>query len=123
MKQRCRGSNPDSIPKYKDKGIGLDDPRWEKFENFLADMGERPPGTTLDRRDGWKGYCKRNCRWSTQSEQNRNRGGYNHRVRIGNRTQTISAWAEETGIAWNTIKHRFLRGWRGKRLIEPVHTQ
>lgn len=46
---------------------------WLDFESFLADMGERPPGTTLDRKDGCLGYSKENCRWATLSEQSLNR--------------------------------------------------
>ncbi len=55
---------------YKDFLI---DPRWEKFCNFYADMGDRPENMTLDRRDNSKGYCKDNCRWVTPAEQARNR--------------------------------------------------
>jgi hypothetical protein len=54
------------------------DPRWEKFENFLADMGERPEGKTLDREDNTKGYYKDNCRWATSFEQMNNRGAWKH---------------------------------------------
>ena len=53
------------------------DPRWDVFENFLADMGWRPPGTSLDRYDPKTGkagdYGPGLCRWATASEQMRNR--------------------------------------------------
>lgn len=47
--------------------------RWAKFANFLADMGERPPGMTLDRKDNAKGYTPSNCRWATPKQQAWNR--------------------------------------------------
>jgi hypothetical protein len=60
-------------PHYGGRGIAVEDPRWLQFENFLADMGEPPPGLTLDRRDNERGYCKENCRWATRIEQRNNR--------------------------------------------------
>jgi hypothetical protein len=48
-------------------------PEWEKFPNFLRDMGERPAGKTLDRISPFKGYEKANCRWATPETQTENR--------------------------------------------------
>jgi hypothetical protein len=46
--------------------------RWDKFANFLADMGEVPKGYSLDRKDNRKGYSPANCRWVPLSEQAKN---------------------------------------------------
>jgi hypothetical protein len=72
MLARCRYLGRDTEKKYAARGISFD-ARWEEFGNFLADMGERPDGTTLDRIDNNKGYCAMNCKWSTPTEQARNR--------------------------------------------------
>lgn len=55
------------------EGVDID-PRWEaSFGEFLLDMGERPEGMTLDRKDTSKGYWKWNCRWATGSQQQQNK--------------------------------------------------
>lgn len=75
MKQRC--CNPNH-PRFKDwggRGIKVCD-RWrDSFEAFLADMGRRPPGTTLDRKDNDGNYEPGNCRWATSEEQSMNKRG------------------------------------------------
>lgn len=73
MHTRCSNENDPTYPKYGGAGVTVCK-RWNKFESFLADMGERPPGTTLDRKENSKGYSKSNCRWATRQEQARNRG-------------------------------------------------
>lgn len=73
MRDRCYRETFSAYPNYGGRGITVCD-RWrESFENFLADMGERPAGTTLDRIDPFGDYEPDNCRWSTPTEQARNR--------------------------------------------------
>lgn len=73
MKARCYYSKDKEYKNYGGRGIVVC-ARWRNsFENFLADMGLRPKGTTLDRKNGDGNYYKRNCRWSTPKIQAINR--------------------------------------------------
>jgi hypothetical protein len=104
-KQRCYNPNCRDYSYYGGRGIGVCD-RWrESFENFIEDMGFRPEGTTLERRDNNKDYSKENCFWASRKTQTRNRR-LTLTLTVAGVTKSLAEWAEETGIDYYTLKAR-----------------
>lgn len=111
MRARC--NNPNS-PQYKDyggRGIKVCG-RWGLFVNFLADMGEKPSGVTLERANNNLGYTPENCCWATRVEQANNKR--NNRLTLG---VTIPVLARKLGIHQDTLYARRRRGWNDEEIV------
>ena len=111
MLQRCGNPKNDSYSTYGAKGIAVCD-EWKDFENFYewAMSSGYADNLSIDRIDNSKGYSPDNCHWATPQEQTDNRQCSRY-VSHNGKTQTIKAWAKETGIPYQTLLNRFDKGW------------
>jgi hypothetical protein len=96
MVQRCNNPNSAAYEYYGARGISVCE-RWQSFENFFADMGERPRQTSLDRKDNDGNYEPDNCRWATRKEQMRNTRA-TAQIMVGGRSVCAAEAAEIAGI-------------------------
>lgn len=109
MRSRCNNPNSPAYADYGGRGITVD-PRWNKFSNFIEDMGHPAEGMTLERRDNNNGYSKENCLWADRVTQGRNKRS-NVLLTINGETQPLCVFAERSGIAYKTIHQRLKKGW------------
>lgn len=123
MIQRCTNPRDARFATYGARGVSVCD-RWLRFENFLADMGERPAGVgkcgrslySIDRRDTNGNYEPANVKWSTAREQGE-RTTRTHLLTCAGRTMPLARWAEELGVSHATLLRRFARGMSEEEVI------
>jgi len=115
MHSRCRKESPDAS-RYFDRGIVVCE-RWNDFRLFLADMGERPKGLTLDRKDNDKGYEPLNCEWRPWRTQQNNKSD-NHILNIKGERITMADAARRFGITYSTLRSRLnILGWSDEKAV------
>lgn len=108
MKKRCNDKKGRSYPRYGGRGITICK-RWDSFVNFLEDMGEAPPGLSLDRKNNDRGYSKDNCQWASTEDQHRNTCR-SRLIRFQGKTKCLRDWEIELGLGYGTLWRRFARG-------------
>lgn len=117
MRQRCANLKSPQYKWYGKRGIKVCD-RWlDAFENFLADMGERPTGMSLDRVDPNGNYEPANCRWATPREQSNNTRRSRWITHNGE-TLTVAQFARKFNLPHHTLyKRLFYRKWDVERAL------
>lgn len=117
--QRCLNENSQAYANYGGRGITVCE-HWKTFQNFYADMGEKPDGLSIDRIDNNKGYSPDNCRWADTKTQSTNKRT-NNKYTYDHKTLCISEWAELYGMSHACLSMRLIRGWSIERaLTTPV---
>ncbi|WP_055074435.1 hypothetical protein [Pseudanabaena sp. 'Roaring Creek'] len=103
MRNRCNNPKNSNYYKYGKKGVTVDKD-WDSFENFYRDMGKKPEGATLDRKDPKKGYSKENCRWAKAGDAGAR--GNDIYINVGGASRRLKDVAEKKGILANTLYKR-----------------
>jgi hypothetical protein len=101
IKSRCSNKNMQNYYLYGGRGISVCK-RWMKFENFLKDMGKRPKGMTIERKNFNRGYTPSNCIWASIKDQANNKRS-NIFITYKGERKTIKQWAESLGIKYTTL--------------------
>lgn len=109
MIQRCTNPKDKKWKHYGGRGILVCE-KWTRFEGFLADVGEAPPGLTFGRIDGKKGYEPGNCEWQSYKTQNRNTSR-NRILTVRGITGCVSELLEHFGADEDLVRGRLKWGW------------
>lgn len=118
MLTRCSNPREKRYSRYGGRGISVCE-RWLKFENFLEDMGEKPTGMSLERKDNDGNYTKKNCKWATRKEQANNKSS-TVRIEWNGECLSISEWASKYGVPYKKFYNRIVNlKWNFERACAP----
>lgn len=109
MNERCGNPKHRAYASYGGRGIKVCE-RWSSFENFLADMGRRPAGHQIERKNNDRGYEPENCVWATRKANTRNRRCARTVELDGKKVHLLEA-CERFGVTPSTVISRVERGW------------
>lgn len=116
MKDRCTNPNNAGWKNYGGRGITYCK-RWERYENFIADMGHRPAANySIERLNNDAGYNPSNCVWALRTTQNRNSRNCRH-IEIDGTTRILKDWLEIHGVKAATFYARLRRGWTEREAL------
>ncbi len=115
MRKRCLVKSTTMYRYYGGRGIKICK-RWDIFENFYKDMGDRPKGLTIDRINNNKNYTPNNCRWATELEQHNNTSA-NIIVTFDGIKRSIAEWCRIKKINSNLVYYRKNKGMSPKNAI------
>lgn len=116
MKQRCLNPRAPDFARFGGRGIKICASWVHDFEQFYADMGERPKGKTLDRKDVDGNYAPKNCKWSTATEQHRNRRNTRY-VTYRGKKYALYDLAEKFSIKPAVLMTRLGSGWEIEKAL------
>lgn len=122
MRNRCYNPRVSSYPHYGGRGITVCKAWRESFEQFLADMGPRPPGLSIERKDNNGPYSPANCIWATRQAQGSNKRNSKF-LTINGKRMPIAAACALLGIPLKVMYQRIYRGWPIERLGTPLRHQ
>lgn len=117
MKQRCLIPSHPSYHNYGGRGICICNEWVHHFEIFLKDLGPRPPGMTLERKDNSEGYSAENCVWASRGVQSRNRRGL-IKFEFRGAEYLIIEFCEKFNITRSCFNKRKALGWSLEEMVQ-----
>jgi hypothetical protein len=112
-KRRCTDPKSKDFADYGGRGIEF---RYNSIEQLFAELGDCPPGHTLERRNNEGHYEAGNCYWAPRIEQVNNRRN-NVKITAFGQTRTVACWARERNIPPGTLRARIKQGWDAERAL------